>query len=165
MDIAFLFPIIVLVGVMYLMSRSARNRQRQAAQMRDAMEPGTGVRTIGGMYALVKEVREDTVLLEIAPGLHAVYAKSAVGAILDAEEYERIVNGESPFEDESVQVPDDASSLIEAEEAGDAAGDRVELGKSENADAAAGGDAAESEQDAETEVSGNDNDGEHGTKS
>jgi len=161
-DIAFLFPLIVLVGVMYLMSRSARNRQRQAAQMRDAMEPGTGVRTIGGMYALVKEVREDTVLLEVAPGVHAVYAKTAVGAILEAEEYERIVSGESPFEEESVQVPDDPSSLIEAEEAKGSAEDRVELGKSENADAASA-DAAESEQDADTGVSGNDNDGEHGT--
>ena len=39
--------------------------------MRNQMQPGTGVRTIGGMYATVKEVHDDTVLLEVAPGVHA----------------------------------------------------------------------------------------------
>ncbi|MDT0268919.1 preprotein translocase subunit YajC [Streptomyces sp. DSM 44915] len=119
MDIAFLFPFILLIGVMFLMSRSAKNRQRQAMEMRDSMEPGTGVRTIGGMYAEVKEVREDTVLLEVAPGVHAIYAKNAIGAVLDEEEFERIINGDLPEDDEdSVVVPDDASSLTADETEG-----------------------------------------------
>ncbi|RBM23986.1 preprotein translocase subunit YajC [Streptomyces sp. PT12] len=131
MDIAFLFPFILLIGVMFLMTRSAKNRQRQALEMRDSMEPGSGVRTIGGMYAEVKEVREDTVLLEVAPGVHAVYAKNAIGAVLDADEYQRIINDE-PYvddEDEAPVVPDDASSLTEDD------GDRVELGKADTDDA------------------------------
>ncbi|MGP3969126.1 preprotein translocase subunit YajC [Streptomyces sp. 6N223] len=118
MDIAIFFPFLLLIGVMYLMTRSAKNRQRQALQMRDSMEPGAGVRTIGGLYGLVKEVREDTVVLEIEPGVHAVYAKNAVGAVLDADEYRRIISGEpepDPDEDAPV-VPDDASSLTEAEQ-------------------------------------------------
>ncbi|MDT0320700.1 MULTISPECIES: preprotein translocase subunit YajC [unclassified Streptomyces] len=131
MDIAFLFPFILLIGVMFLMTRSAKNRQRQAMEMRDAMEPGTGVRTIGGMYAQVKEVRDDTVLLEINPGVHALFAKNAIGAVLDADEYERIVNGETEDEETPV-VPDDASSLIESDD--DAGDDRVELGKDEAKD-------------------------------
>ena len=68
-----LLPFLVLIGAMFLMTRSAKNKQRQAAQMRDQMTPGTGVRTIGGLYATVKEIREDTVLLEIAPGTHALF--------------------------------------------------------------------------------------------
>ena len=51
--------------------------------MRNDMQPGAGVRTIGGMYATVKEVHDDTVLLEVAPGVHAVFAKNAIGAVLD----------------------------------------------------------------------------------
>jgi preprotein translocase subunit YajC len=109
-DIAILFPFLLLIGVMFLMSRSAKNRQRQVMEMREAMQPGTGVRTIGGLYALVKEVREDTVLLEVAPGVHAVYAKNAIGAVLEGDEYHRIVSGE-PAEDDTPVVPDDASSL------------------------------------------------------
>ncbi|GAB2905917.1 preprotein translocase subunit YajC [Streptomyces mayteni] len=136
MDLAFLFPFILLIGVMFLMTRSAKNRQRQAMEMRDAMEPGTGVRTIGGMYAQVKEVRDDTVLLELTPGVHALFAKNAIGAVLDAEEYERIVNGVEEIDEEAPVVPDDASSLTETSADADEDRDdredreeRVELGK------------------------------------
>lgn len=126
MDIAIFFPFLLLIGVMFLMSRSAKNKQRQAMQMRDSMEPGTGVRTIGGLYAQVKEVHEDTVLLEIEPGVHAVYAKNAIGAVLEPDEFHRIISGEPEPEDETPVVPDDASSLTGTEDE-----DRVELGKAD----------------------------------
>lgn len=78
---------------MYLMTRSAKNKQRQAEQMRSTMQAGSGVRTIGGMYALVKSVSDEAVQLEIAPGMFATYAKNAVAAVLDPAEYDRIVHG------------------------------------------------------------------------
>ncbi len=130
MDIAIFFPFLLLIGVMFLMTRSAKNRQRQAANMRDSMAPGSGVRTVGGMYAAVKEVREDTVLLEIEPGVHAVFAKNAIGAVLDPEEYERIINDEPEAEDDDAPVvPDDASSLTEDESDSTEPGDGVDLDK------------------------------------
>ncbi|WP_314173369.1 preprotein translocase subunit YajC [Streptomyces winkii] len=133
MNIVTLLPFIVLIGAMFLMTRSAKNKQRKAAAMRDAMTPGTGVRTIGGMYATVKEIRDDTVLLEVAPGTHALYAKNAVGAVLEQEEYERIVSGASPDLGlgETV-VPDDASSLTSDDE--DAEGSKVDFAKSADED-------------------------------
>ncbi|AJE86794.1 MULTISPECIES: preprotein translocase subunit YajC [Streptomyces] len=105
-----LLPFVVLIGAMFLMTRSAKKKQQQAVQMREQVQPGTGIRTIGGMYATVKEVNEDTLLLEVAPGVHAVYAKNSVGAVLDDEEYNRIVHGTG------TEVPDDASSLTDADE-------------------------------------------------
>nr|WP_308120179.1 preprotein translocase subunit YajC [Streptomyces bambusae] len=128
-------PFIVLIGAMILMTRSAKKKQQAAVQMRDQMTPGTGVRTIGGMYATVKEVNDDTVLLEIAPAVHAVYAKNAIGAVLEDEEYNRIVHGtETPV------VPDDASSLT-LDKGGDEA-PKLDLGKK---DAEEGEDAAADE--------------------
>ncbi|RSS80353.1 preprotein translocase subunit YajC [Streptomyces sp. WAC06614] len=110
---------------MFLMTRSAKKKQQAAAQMRDHMTPGTGVRTIGGMYATVKEVNDDTVLLELAPGVHAVFAKNAIGAVLEDAEYNRIVHGtETPV------VPDDASSLTL--DKGDEA-PKLDLGKKDGA--------------------------------
>ncbi|MEV6160821.1 preprotein translocase subunit YajC [Streptomyces sp. NPDC052052] len=108
-----LLPFIVLIGAMFLMTRSAKKKQAAAAQMRNEMQPGTGVRTIGGMYATVKELHDDTVLLEIAPGVHAVYAKNAIGAVLDDAEYNRIVHGDDDdaLDLDGAVVPDDASSL------------------------------------------------------
>ncbi|MGW4029777.1 preprotein translocase subunit YajC [Streptomyces sp. NPDC004838] len=121
-------PFIVLIGAMFLMTRSAKKKQQQAAEMRDSMQPGTGVRTIGGMYATVKELHDDTVLLEVAPGVHAIYAKNAIGAVLDDDEYNRIVHGDDPA-DETPVVPDDASSLTEA-----ADDPKIDLGKKAAAD-------------------------------
>ncbi|MEU3049404.1 preprotein translocase subunit YajC [Streptomyces sp. NPDC006984] len=132
MDILTLLPFIVLIGAMFLMTRSAKKKQQQAASMRDSMQPGTGVRTIGGMYATVKDVSDDTVLLEAAPGVHLLFAKNAIGAVLADDEYNRIVHGDDEtIADASPVVPDDASSLT-----GDSpAEDRVDLGKKADEDA------------------------------
>ncbi|MEU1377656.1 preprotein translocase subunit YajC [Streptomyces triculaminicus] len=128
MNIVTLLPFIVLIGAMFLMTRSAKNKQRQAMQMRDQMQPGTGVRTIGGMYATVKEIHEDTVLLEVAPSVHAIFAKNSIGAVLEDAEYNRIVHGLEP--EETPVVPDDASALTEAVETGEPpAEQKIDLGK------------------------------------
>jgi len=91
---------------MFMMTRSAKNKQRQASSMRNQMEPGSGVRTIGGMYAVVKEVNEETVLLELTDGVHAHFAKNAIGAVLAEEEFNRIVHGIEREEIEPEENPE-----------------------------------------------------------
>jgi preprotein translocase subunit YajC len=148
-NIVTLLPFIVLIGAMFLMTRSAKNKQRKAAAMRDEMTPGTGVRTIGGMYATVKEIRDDTVLLEVAPGMHALYAKNAVGAVLEQEEYERIVNGApSDLEIGKTVVPDDASSLTSDD---DADSSKVDFAKEDGDESASAEDAKTTAADAKDE--------------
>lgn len=130
MNIVTLLPFIVLIGAMFLMTRSAKKKQQKATQMRDQMQPGTGVRTIGGMYATVKEIRDDAVLLEVAPGTHALYAKNAIGAVLEPDEFDSIIHGE-PIDltsDDAPIVPDDVSELTSDDEA-DKDG-KIDLGKS-----------------------------------
>ncbi|TSB32314.1 preprotein translocase subunit YajC [Streptomyces sp. NBC_01525] len=124
-----LLPFIVLIGAMFLMTRSAKKKQQAAAQMRNEMQPGTGVRTIGGMYATVKEIHDETVLLEVAPGVHAVFAKNAIGAVLADEEYNRIIDGADPV------VPDDISSLTgdDATTGSGEKSDKIDLGKGDAA--------------------------------
>ncbi|MEU2111322.1 preprotein translocase subunit YajC [Streptomyces sp. NPDC019507] len=136
MDIVTLLPFIVLIGAMFLMTRSAKKKQQAAVNMRNQMQPGTGVRTIGGLYATVKEVNDDTVLLEAAPGVHLVFAKNAIGAVLEDAEYNRIVHGDgdADLKSDTPIVPDDASSLTDASD-GDAAKDaKIDLGKKDEAD-------------------------------
>lgn len=138
-----LLPFIVLIGAMFLMTRSAKKKQAAAAQMRNEMQPGTGVRTIGGMYATVKELHDDSLVLEVAPGVHAIYAKNAIGAVLDDAEYNRIVHGDGDDIDGAI-VPDDASSLTEAAGADEpieahadedsSADAKIDLGKKTEAD-------------------------------
>ncbi|NEC87188.1 preprotein translocase subunit YajC [Streptomyces sp. SID12501] len=135
-----LLPFIVLIGAMFLMTRSAKRKQQAAAQMRNDMQPGTGVRTIGGMYATVKEVNEETVLLDAGPGVELLFAKNSIGAVLGDDEYNRIVHGiEHDLKTDEAVVPDDASSLTETDEPSDdasaASDDKpIDLGKKDAAD-------------------------------
>lgn len=140
MSLVTLLPFIVLIGAMFLMTRSAKKKQQQAANMRNDMQPGSGVRTIGGMYATVKEVNDDTVLLDAGPGVDLLFAKNAIGAVLTDDEYNRIVHGiEHDLKSDTDVVPDDASSLTETDESADeaaAASDEksVDLGKKDTAE-------------------------------
>ena len=146
-----LLPFIVLIGAMFLMTRSAKKKQQQAASMRNEMQPGSGVRTIGGMYATVKEVNEDTVLLDAAPGVDLLFAKNAIGAVLTDDEYNRIVHGiEHDLKTDGTVVPDDASSLTETDEpAADSSDDKpIDLGKKDAADDDPADEPAEAKSDA-----------------
>ncbi|GEK03644.1 preprotein translocase subunit YajC [Streptomyces sp. 1-11] len=149
-----LLPFIVLIAAMFLMTRSAKKKQQQAASMRNEMQPGSGVRTIGGMYATVKEVSEDTVLLDAGPGVELLFAKNAIGAVLTDDEYNRIVHGiEHDLKSDAGVVPDDASSLTGTGEtdAAAASGDKaVDFGKKDAAvDGAGAAEVAEAKTDEE----------------
>ncbi|MDJ0381051.1 preprotein translocase subunit YajC [Streptomyces sp. G-G2] len=150
-------PFVVLIGAMFLMTRSAKKKQQAAVTMRDQMGPGTGVRTIGGVYATVKEIGDDTVTLEIAPGVHAIFAKNSIGAVLEDEEYNRIVHGTGDdLNIDTPVVPDDASSLLKDEpaEADKADAPKLDLGKKDES-------AAEEPKDGKTDGT---TDGEPGVK-
>ncbi|GAB7107104.1 preprotein translocase subunit YajC [Streptomyces phaeofaciens JCM 4814] len=153
MSLVTLLPFIVLIGAMFLMTRSAKKKQQQAADMRNQLQPGSGVRTIGGMYATVKEVSDDTVLLDAGPGVDLLFAKNSIGAVLTDDEYNRIVHGiEHDLKSDSDVVPDDASSLTDSADADDSADEAaasddksVDLGKKDGPDEA-------QEKDAESEA-------------
>ncbi|WP_328957652.1 preprotein translocase subunit YajC [Kitasatospora purpeofusca] len=106
--IILLLPILAIV----LMFRSQKKRQQQMQQMQTALEPGAGVRTIGGLYARVKAVNEETVELEIAPGVVGYFTKSAIAAVMDPADYDAIINGR-PAEDEPVDAADAVDAEIE----------------------------------------------------
>ncbi|KUN97291.1 preprotein translocase subunit YajC [Streptomyces caeruleatus] len=147
MSLVTLLPFIVLIGAMFLMTRSAKKKQQQAADMRNQMQPGSGVRTIGGMYATVKEVSDDTVLVDAGPGVELLFAKNAIGAVLSDDEYNRIVHG-IEHDLKSDVVPDDASSLTETDEpaaAADSDEKPVDLGKKDEDKAEESADAVSAE--------------------
>ncbi|MFK4147247.1 preprotein translocase subunit YajC [Streptomyces sp. NPDC004065] len=140
MSLVTLLPFIVLIGAMFLMTRSAKRKQQQAAEMRNQMQPGSGIRTIGGMYATVKEVNDDTVLLDAGPGVDLLFAKNAIATVLSDDEYNRIVHGvEHDLKSDTDIVPDDASSLTGTDGTDDSAAaaasdDKIDLGKKDAED-------------------------------
>jgi preprotein translocase subunit YajC len=89
--------LIVLVGY-FLLIRPARMRQRKAMENRAAIEPGVEVTTTAGLLATVTSVSEedDTVTLEIAPGVHARFVKGAIARVNTPPEPETAPEQDAP---------------------------------------------------------------------
>jgi preprotein translocase subunit YajC len=103
-----LLPLILLFGVMYfLMIRPQQRRRREAQQLQSTLSPGDEVVTIGGLYGTIVEADDETVTLEISPGVHARYARPAIARTISraGDDEEEEVDGE---EDE----PDLAESAV-----------------------------------------------------
>jgi preprotein translocase subunit YajC len=78
-----LLLIVLLFGVMYfMMIRPQQKRRREAQAMQSALGPGDEIVTIGGLHATVVAVDDDVVTVEIAPGVHARYARPAIARVL-----------------------------------------------------------------------------------
>jgi len=75
---------IALMGgaVYFLMIRPQQKRRREAMQMQSALAPGDEIVTIGGLHATVVSIADDVVTVEIAPGVHARYARPAIARVV-----------------------------------------------------------------------------------
>jgi preprotein translocase subunit YajC len=105
-----LLPLILLFGVMYfLMIRPQQRRRREAQELQSRISPGDEVVTIGGLYGTIVEADDETVTLEISPGVHARYARPAIARVTARAEAE---------EDEEEEYEEEADEHAEPEDVG-----------------------------------------------
>jgi preprotein translocase subunit YajC len=75
-------PLIFFAGMLLifwvLVIQPQRRRRQQQAQLLSHLAVGDEVITAGGVYGSIREVADDYVVLEIAPGTQVRVAKSAV---------------------------------------------------------------------------------------
>jgi preprotein translocase subunit YajC len=91
--------IILLFGVMYfMMIRPQQRRRREAAQMQSTLGAGDEIVTIGGLYGTVVAVDDETITLEVSPGVQNRYARGAVAKVVNSVAADEAV--ESPVESE-----------------------------------------------------------------
>ncbi|WP_422774420.1 preprotein translocase subunit YajC [Plantactinospora sp. WMMC1484] len=82
-----LLMIVLLFAVMYfMMIRPQQKRRREAEQMQAAIGAGDEVVTIGGLYGTVTGVDDETVMLEVAPGVQTRYARPAIARVVKTAE-------------------------------------------------------------------------------
>ncbi|MBV1850358.1 preprotein translocase subunit YajC [Catellatospora tritici] len=75
--------IALLFGLMYFMFiRPQSKRRKEAESMQKALGAGDKIITIGGLYGTVVGVDDESVTLEISPGVTARYARQAVGRVV-----------------------------------------------------------------------------------
>jgi preprotein translocase subunit YajC len=79
---ASLLPILLIVGIFYLLIyRPMRRRQKAHETMLAALRNGDRVITSGGIYGTVVSVRDNSVILRIADQVRIEVAKSAIASL------------------------------------------------------------------------------------
>lgn len=74
-----LFPLAIFVLIFYFfIIRPQRKRQKQQDNLISGITRGDQVITIGGFFGTVREVRDDTFVVELAEGVRVRVLKSAV---------------------------------------------------------------------------------------
>ncbi|MGH3430484.1 MAG: preprotein translocase subunit YajC [Mycobacteriales bacterium] len=78
-------PLLLIAGLFiltyFMIIRPQSKRRRSMVATQSALGPGAEVVTIGGLYATVVAADDETVHLEIAPGVSARYARGAIAKV------------------------------------------------------------------------------------
>jgi preprotein translocase subunit YajC len=81
-----LIVIVVIVGfAWFLLALPARRRSRAHVAMQDALAVGDEVITAGGIHAVVRELAETELRVEIAPSILVTLDRRAVAAVAEQE--------------------------------------------------------------------------------
>ena len=83
----YLIIIVVLFAAMWLfLVRPQRRRQLEQAQLQDSIEPGNEILTAGGIHGTVRELENEVVHVEIAPGTVVRLDRRAVARVVQEPE-------------------------------------------------------------------------------
>ena len=86
MNGGFFALVLLLLFLLWLMLVRPQRRRQQAAQaMVDHLRIGDEVITAGGFFAIVREISDDEVQVELGPDTLARLSKRAIAAVIPAE--------------------------------------------------------------------------------
>ena len=77
------WSMLIFLGLLFLimwlfMIRPQAKKQKELQKFRDSLKEGDRVVTIGGIYGKVAQVKDNTVVLEVAPNVKMKFDKSAI---------------------------------------------------------------------------------------
>jgi preprotein translocase subunit YajC len=88
----FLIVILVLAVAYVFFIRNMRRKQQakvsEAANMRNTLMAGAEIVTVGGLYATVVDMDDDSVMLEISEGVTARYDRNAIARVISSPDDE-----------------------------------------------------------------------------
>ena len=80
--ITWVIMIAMLIGMFFFTSRSNKKREKEAADMRDNLQVGDEVTTIGGIIGKVVSIKEETFVLETTKEkTHIRFLKAAIRSV------------------------------------------------------------------------------------
>lgn len=85
-----MLPMILIIVVMfYLMYRGQKKEQKKRADMIQSIKKDDKIVTIGGIHAVVTEIRDDFFKVKIASNTEIEIAKSAIASVVNPGEAEK----------------------------------------------------------------------------
>ena len=101
-----LLPVLMFGALGLMMVFGMRKQKRQAAEvqrMQDSVVPGARIMTTSGLHGTVSAVADDTIELEIAPGVFTTWVRAAVRNVVvpvatddDEAEADLSLDGDEP---------------------------------------------------------------------
>ncbi|MGL4855171.1 MAG: preprotein translocase subunit YajC [Lentisphaeria bacterium] len=78
-----LMPIILLFVIMYFISiRPQQKRMKAHRQMVESLKAGDKIVTVGGIFAVVKRVEQDKIVITIAEKVDVELSKGSIGSVV-----------------------------------------------------------------------------------
>ncbi len=85
--ISLLLPLLMIAVVYFLMIRPQQRKQKHWSEMLSALKAGDKVTTTGGIRGTILSLKDDTLVLRVAPdGLKLEVVKSAIAAVTTQED-------------------------------------------------------------------------------
>lgn len=82
-----LFPILmiglIIAAMYFFIIRPQQRQRRQTQEMQSKLAVGNQVITIGGLYGTVVQADDETITLEVAPGVTNKYVRGAVSRVVE----------------------------------------------------------------------------------
>lgn len=100
--ILFLPFLLIMGGFMYFASRRQKRAMRATIDLHESLSPGDRVHTTSGLQATVVAITDDTVDLEISPGVVTTWMKLAIRDRILPDDDEDLVDGDEPADEGSV---------------------------------------------------------------
>ena len=110
--VLFLPFLLIMGGFMYFASRRQRRAMQATIDLHESLQPGDRVHTTSGLQATIVAITDDTVDLEIAPGVVTTWMKLAVRDRIepdDPEDFDEVDEVDEVAESDNLEDSDDSA--------------------------------------------------------
>jgi preprotein translocase subunit YajC len=98
----------------FMMIRPQQKQRKQKEAMMSSLKKGDRVMTVGGIYGIVRAIKDDKVTLEIASEVFVQFSRSSIGNILRSSESKSSSDPKTIMDDDD--DADDADYTIEQDQ-------------------------------------------------
>jgi preprotein translocase subunit YajC len=117
-----LLPLILIIGMIWFMSRTQRKQRQRQAETVASLTPGTKVITTSGLVGIVEETDDEYVTLEISEGVLVQVVKAAIGRVVPDDD----AAGDPPVAEDPADLDEPAAEEKDPVDVPDAGKDKAE---------------------------------------